>query len=476
MAKKRSWLTTIILILTIMVPMVSTLTYTTRVNAATAPTLGTAQSYAVLGGSTVTNTGPTVVNGDLGLSPGSSVTGFPPGVLNGTLHIADAGAIQAQIDTTNAYNNLAGQASNANLSGQDLGGMTLTTGVYTFSSSAQLTGTLTLDAQGDANAVFIFQIGSTLTTASSSVVSLTNGASPCKVFWQVGSSATIGTTTTFVGSILALTSITLNTGATVSGRALARNGAVTMDSNVFTFPLCGVPHLSLTKTVSPLSYNQVGEVLTYTLVAINDGSGTLTNVSISDPALIITGSTPAQPATLAPGDRLTVTGTHTVTQSDLDSGSFSNTATASGTSPTGATVSAIASITVSRCPPASLWAVEYRYGPPAPGYKFLPNNIFKSWLQVRWVNDGPGIANNVKASITNAPVNVTVVDGQVNLGTIPAGGTAWSTDTFTLLVDMKNPQNPQLGIVWQVEYDDVCGNHHVITGVPKFKGEPARWQ
>jgi subtilisin family serine protease len=198
----------------------------------TAPSLGTASTFAVLGGSTVTNTGATTVNGDLGVSPGSAVTGFPPGtVVGGTIHAADALAAQAQADTTTAYNGLAGQACTADLTGQDLGGKTLTAGVYCFSSSAQLTGALTLNAQSNANAVFVFKIGSSLTTASGASVLLINGGSPCNVFWQVGSSATLGTTTTFVGNILALTSITLNTGAGVSGRALARNGAVTMDTN-----------------------------------------------------------------------------------------------------------------------------------------------------------------------------------------------------------------------------------------------------
>jgi hypothetical protein len=209
--------------------------------AQTAPSLGTAQSFAVLGGSTVTNTGPSVITGDLGVSPGSAVTGFPPGsVVSGTIHAADAVALAAQGGVTTAYNSLAGQVCSRDLTGQDLGGMTLTAGVYCFSSSAQLTGTLTLDAQGNANAVFIFQIGSTLTTASASSVVLINGGSVCNVFWQVGSSATLGTTTSFVGNILALTSITLTTGATVNGRALARNGAVTLDSNTVSAASCGV--------------------------------------------------------------------------------------------------------------------------------------------------------------------------------------------------------------------------------------------
>jgi hypothetical protein len=205
----------------------------------TAAVLGTADSFAVLGGQSVTNTGPSVVTGDLGVSPGSSVTGFPPGtVVAGTIHAADALAAQAQAATTTAYNNLAGRAPTANLTGQDLGGLTLVPGVYRFSSTAQLTGTLTLNAQGDPNAVFIFQIGSALTTASNSRVALINGARACQVYWQVGSSATLGTNTDFLGSVVALTSIAANTGADVEGRLLARNGSTTLDNNRITRASC----------------------------------------------------------------------------------------------------------------------------------------------------------------------------------------------------------------------------------------------
>jgi len=207
--------------------------------AATAPNLGTTRSFAVLAGTTVTNTGPSVVTGDLGVSPGSAVTGFPPGlVTGGSIHVTDALAFQAQSDATTAYNALAAQACDESLTGQDLGGLTLTPGAYCFSSSAQLTGTLTLDAQGDPAAVFVFQIGSTLTTASNASVQIINSGNLCNVYWQVGSSATIGTGTTFRGSIIALTSITLTTGVSVIGRTLARNGAVTMDSNTLSAASC----------------------------------------------------------------------------------------------------------------------------------------------------------------------------------------------------------------------------------------------
>jgi uncharacterized protein with beta-barrel porin domain len=213
---------------------------------AQAPPLGTVASFAVLGASTVTNTGATILSGtaanpgNLGVSPGSAITGFPPGILTGpgaTIHVNDALAMQAQNDLATAYNNLAGRPTTANLTGQNLGGLTLIPGVYNFSSSAQLTGTLNLNGLGNPNSVFIFNIGSTLTTASASVVSLLNGAQGGNVFWRVGSSATLGTTTSFAGDILALTSITLNTGANITcGAAWARTAAVTLDTN--TIRLC----------------------------------------------------------------------------------------------------------------------------------------------------------------------------------------------------------------------------------------------
>ena len=196
--------------------------------------LGTAGSYAVLAGSTVTNTGSSVITGNLGVWPGTAVTGFPPGMVSGgTIHAGDAAAQLAQSALTTAFNSAMGLAPTATLTGQDLGGMVLTPGVYFFASSAQLTGTLTLNTLGNPNALFVFQIGSTLTTASDSSVIFSNSLTDKNVFWQVGSSATLGTTTVFQGNILALTSITLNNGATIGcGSALARNGAVTLDNNV----------------------------------------------------------------------------------------------------------------------------------------------------------------------------------------------------------------------------------------------------
>lgn len=203
---------------------------------AQAPTLGTAAGFAVLGGVAVTNTGPSNITGDVGVSPGIALVGFPPATVTGTVHVGDAVAAQAQADTTIAYNALAGAACNTNLTGQDLGGLTLVPGVYCYSTSAQLTGTVTLNGLGNPQSVFIFQIGSTLTTASGAAVNLINGAEACKVFWQVGSSATLGSATTFAGTIIALASITMVNGATLEGRALARTAAVTLDTNDIQFP------------------------------------------------------------------------------------------------------------------------------------------------------------------------------------------------------------------------------------------------
>jgi hypothetical protein len=267
--------------------------------------LGTSQSFAVLGGSTVTNTGTSAITGNVGVSPGTSVTGFPPGVIaGGAIHANDGVAIQAQTDLTTAYNAVAGTACNVDLTGQDLGGLTLTPGVYCFSSSAQLTGTLTLNLQGNPNAVFLFKIGSTLTTASASSVLLINSGGttcPTNLYWQVGSSATFGTTTSFVGNVLALTSITLTTSARLNGRALARNGAVTLDTNTVNITACAPVIACPIITVNPATlpngnvgtaYNQTvsgsGGVAPYTFavtsgalptgLVLNAGTGAITGL------------------------------------------------------------------------------------------------------------------------------------------------------------------------------------------------------
>jgi hypothetical protein len=198
--------------------------------------LGTAESFSVLGGSTVTNTGPTTMFGDLGLSPGSSVTGAPH--VLGATHVDDAVAIAAKNSLTTAYNDAASRPSNGS-AGTDLAGQVFLPGVRTASGSLLLSsGSVTLDAQGNPGAVFIFQIGSTLITGSNTSVLLTGGAQACNVFWQVGSSVTLGTGTSFVGTVMASATITANTAATIHGRLLASTGAVNLDTNTLTTSNC----------------------------------------------------------------------------------------------------------------------------------------------------------------------------------------------------------------------------------------------
>lgn len=210
--------------------------------------LGTAANFGVLGGTTVTNTGPSVVTGNVGSFGGTAITGFPPGIFTGSFEDGTAGAGQAQTDLNIALTTAANAICNTILTGQDLGGLTLTPGVYCFATGAGLTGNLTLDFQGDPNANFLFKTGSTLTTASASAVRFinTNGATCLpNVNWRIGSSATFGTFSTFAGNILAQTSITLTTGANLRGRALARDAAVTLDSNAAVggcpFAVAGAP-------------------------------------------------------------------------------------------------------------------------------------------------------------------------------------------------------------------------------------------
>ena len=215
--------------------------------------LGTAAAFAVLAGTpAITNTGASTITGDVGIHPAAAVTGFPPGIVNGTIHAADAVALQAKSDLVVAYDDAAGRTPATAVAGGTLGGLTLVGGVYNAGGvTLALTGTLTLDGQNDPNSVWIFQATSDLVTASSSTVAFINGAQPCNVFWQVTSSATLGSGSTFAGTILALTSITMASGVAMNGRALARNGDVTLINDSITRSTCAAPAPTAGPTGSP---------------------------------------------------------------------------------------------------------------------------------------------------------------------------------------------------------------------------------
>jgi hypothetical protein len=254
--------------------------------------LGTASSFSVLAGSTVTNTGPTTMFGDLGLAPGSSVTGAPH--VLGTTHVDDAVAIQAKTELTTAYNDAAGRPTEGS-AGTDLSGHTFTAGVRTASTSLGLSsGSVILDAQGDPNAVFIFQVGSTLITGSNTTVQLINGAQACNVFWQVGSSATLGTGTKFVGTVMAAETITANTGATIHGRLLAQTAAVNLDTNTITQSNCaiGTPETATSEETAALEATK--------------GGGTTSSTTPTSTPVGASPSAASAPAAKPPASRSTV--------------------------------------------------------------------------------------------------------------------------------------------------------------------------
>jgi len=230
---------------------------------AQASVLGTAGSFGVLGGSAITNTGASVVSQNMGVSPGTAISGFPPGSVLGSVHDNDAVASQALADALTGFNSLAGLATTLTLTGQDLGGLTLDPGVYFFATSAQMTGQLTLDFQGKSNQTIVFQIGTALTTASASSVLVINPGMNDQVYWQVGSSATLGTTTDFYGSILADQSVTLNTGANIDcGRAIGLNAAVTLDTNKIDNGSCALGTAPPPAVSEPATLSLMGPALT----------------------------------------------------------------------------------------------------------------------------------------------------------------------------------------------------------------------
>ncbi|MCW2797174.1 ice-binding family protein [Nocardioides sp.] len=314
-------------------------TSTTPASAAPNPVgLGAATSFAVLAGTTVTNTGPSTVSGDLGVSPGSAVTGFPPGlVVNGAEHSADPVAQQAQNALTAAYLDAESRIPDTDMTGLDLGGKTLVPGVYNATSSMFLTGTVTLNAQGNPNAVFIFQAVSTLVTAVDSRVVLVGGALPCNVYWQVGSSATLNTGTQFAGTVMALTSISAQTGASVRGRLLARNGAVTLDRNSILASDCAgsPPPVTVTQTATE----------TVTATATVPGPAVTETTTVPGPTQTVTVTDAAVPG---PTQTVTVTDaavpgpTQTVTVTDAAVPGPTQTVTATGAAVPGPTVTVTA--------------------------------------------------------------------------------------------------------------------------------------
>ena len=416
--------------------------------------LGTAQSFAVLGASTVTNTGPTAIVGDVGVSPGSAITGFPPGVVTGgTLHAADAVATQAHADLVTAYGVLAGEVSPPanDLTGQDLGGRTLAPGVYHFASSAPLNGILTLDAQGNPNARFDFQIVSTLISGSGAAVQLINGAQADNVYFQVGSSATLGTGTAFEGNILADQSITLTTGASMlDGRALALVGAVTMDTNQINAAEADV---SVTKTTAagPVF---AGNTVAYTITVSNAGPDDAQAVALSDlvPAntTFVSDAQTSGPMFILTNPAVGGTGTITGTIGTLALGasaSFNVVVLVSPSTPAGTTISNTADVTAATGDPnlanntqtaTTLTATEADVSvtkTTAPGPVFAGNTIAYT---ITVSNAGPSDAQTVALSDL-VPANTTFVSDAQNSGpafilTNPAvGGTGTITGTIGTL-------------------------------------------
>jgi hypothetical protein len=267
---------------------------------ARAQSLGSAETFGVLGASTVTNTGASIISGDVGVSPGSAITGFPPGIIiNGAIHAADGPATQAHADFAIAYGEFAGLASPPanNLSDQDLGGMTLGPGVYHFDVAATSAGALTFDAQGNSNARFVIQVGTTLTTSSASSVLLINGADARNVYFQLGTAATLGSGSSFIGNILAGSSITAVGGVTVTGRLLALTEAVTLDTNAVTNPGLTTPTPTPTP---PIGTPTPTPTATATATASATGTPTGTATPIATATATGTG-TPAPSATPTPG-------------------------------------------------------------------------------------------------------------------------------------------------------------------------------
>lgn len=275
----------------------------TVASAQTSVGLGTAQSYAILAGAAITNTGPSTINGDIGVSPGTAITGMDEATVNGATNAANAAALQAQSDLTIAYNEAASQPPTDTANYSQIGNLEdpLTSGVYNATSSMNLTGTVTLDGQGSSDGIFIFQAGTTLVTGSDSRVELINGANPCNVFWQVGSSATLGTGTSFVGTVMTTLDISANTGATVQGRLLAQTaGAVTLDTNTINIAPCGEPTVPTTTPPTTTEPTDTTEPTTPTTTETDDSTTPTTTEPTEPTTSVPPTSVPTTPPTAVP--------------------------------------------------------------------------------------------------------------------------------------------------------------------------------
>jgi uncharacterized repeat protein (TIGR01451 family) len=391
--------------------------------AVAAPTvnLGTTSSFAVLAGSTITNTGPTTINGsaggDVGLYPGTSFAGQAQVTLSGSVHLADSMASVAKDDLVTAYNDAAGRTPVTTIP-TELGGTTLTPGVYDSESGTfQITGPLTLDAQGDPEAVFVFKTGSTLITAANSSVSLINNARPCRVFWQVGSSATLGTDSHFVGHIFALTSITANTGATIQGQLLARNGAVTLNRNIITNAICSAstaPAIYVSKSASTRSLVGTGSV-TYTYIVTNAGNAALSTVTVTDdkisPVTYVSGDT-NEDGLLQPGETWIYTATAVL------SATTTNLATASGED-SGTAATATSTVTVDVAAPAPAIRVVKSAS---------PRSLTKGpgWITYSYLVTNPGnVALSAIHLVDNKVSGLTYVSGDTNSDGLLQPGETW---------------------------------------------------
>jgi hypothetical protein len=349
-----------------------------------APNLGAARSFAVLAASTVTNAGASAISGDLGLSPGISVTGFPPGMLAGTQHITDPASAQAQLDLTAAYNDAAGRTLGAITLAGNLGGMTLAPGLYKSTSSLEISsGDLTLDAKGDASAVYIFQMASTLVTTVGRKVILAGGAQAANIYWQVGSSATLGVSSTFKGTIMALASITAANGALVDGRLLARTAAVTLDDNTVTVAVGTVPPVDV---IAPF----------------------------------VSSSTPWNGATgVAIGSAVTARFSEAMSASSINTSTFTLRQGVTGMSGTVSYVGGAAVFT--------------------PGLRLSPQTLYTATITTGAVDlAGNHVASNIMWSFTTASNVVAIAPSPINLGTfeILAGSTITNTGATRVTGDL----------------------------------------